>query len=95
MAAETELKLELGLEVFRLSGDKNWTISGNAKRAMTVKEFDSAYDFEEFVQEKINCKGIEFDSEFCQFFAYAKTKARAIKFAKDIDAYFAKVRAML
>jgi hypothetical protein len=95
MAAETELKLELGLEVFRLSGDKDWTISGNAKRAMTVKEFDSAYDFEEFVQKKINCKGIEFDSEFCQFFAYAKTKARAVKFANDIDAYFAKVRAML
>ena len=62
---------------------------------MTVKEFDSAYDFEEFVQSKINCKGIEFDSEFCQFFAYAKTKARAIKFANDIDKYFAKVRAML
>jgi len=62
---------------------------------MTVKEFDSAYDFEDFIKEKINCKGIDFDCEFCEFFAYAKTKARAIKFAKDIDAYFAKVRAML
>jgi len=95
MASETELKLELGLEVYRLEGYKEWTISGNAKRAMTVKEFDSAYDFEDFVKEKINCKGIDFDSEFCGFFAYAKTKARAIKFAKDIDGYFAKVRAML
>ncbi len=95
MASETALKLELGLTVFRLEGEKDWTISGNAKRAMTVKEFDSAYDFEEFVQEKINCKGIEFDSEFCQFYAYTKTKARAIKFANDIDKYFAKVRAML
>ena len=95
MALETTLKLELGLEVYRLEGCKDWSISGNAKRAMTVKEFDSAYDFEEFVQSKINCKGIEFDSEFCQFFAYAKTKARAIKFANDIDKYFAKVRAML
>jgi hypothetical protein len=95
MASETELKLELGLEVYRLEGYKEWTISGNAKRAMTVKEFDSAYDFQDFVKEKINCKGIDFDSEFCEFFAYAKTKARAIKFAKDIDGYFAKVRAML
>lgn len=95
MALETELKLELGLEVYRLEGYKEWTISGNAKRAMTVKEFDSAYDFQDFVKEKINCKGIDFDSEYCEFFAYAKTKARAIKFAKDIDGYFAKVRAML
>jgi len=95
MNTETALKLELGLEVYRFKDDKDWTISGNAKRAMTVKEFDSAYDFEEFVKEKINCKGIEFDSEFCQFYAYAKTKARAIKFANDIDKYFAKVRAML
>ena len=62
---------------------------------MTVKEFDSAYDFQDFVKEKINCKGIDFDSEYCEFFAYAKTKARAIKFANDIDGYFAKVRAML
>ena len=95
MASETALKLELGLEVYRLEGYKEWTISGNSKRAMTVKEFESAYDFEEFIKEKINCKGIDFDSEFCEFFAYAKTKARAIKFANDIDAYFAKVRAML
>jgi hypothetical protein len=95
MASETELKLELGLEVYRLEGYKEWTISGNAKRAMTVKEFDSAYDFQDFVKEKINCKGIDFDSEYCEFFAYAKTKARAIKFANDIDGYFAKVRAML
>jgi hypothetical protein len=95
MASETVLKLELGLEVYRLSGNKEWSISGNPKRDMTIKEFDSAYDFEEFVQEKIDCKGIELDSEFCQFFAYAKTKARAIKFANDIDKHFAKVRAML
>jgi hypothetical protein len=93
---EVALKLELGLEVSK--GDwkgSEWTITGNPKSKMTVKEFESAYDFEEFIQEKINCKGIEFDSEFCQFFAYAKTKARAIKFANDIDAYFAKVRKML
>jgi len=97
MASETALVLvELGLEVYK--GDwegSEWTVTGNPRREMTVKEFDSAYDFEEFVQEKIDCKGIEFDSEYCQFFAYAKTKARAIKFANDIDKHFAKVRAML
>lgn len=96
MASQTALKLELGLEVYK--GDwegAEWTISGNARKSMTVRDFESAYDFEEFVQEKINCNGVSFDSEFCQFFAYTKTKARALKFANDIDKYFAKVRAML
>ena len=96
MASQTALKLELGLEVYK--GDwegAEWTVTGNPRREMTVKEFDSAYEFEEFVQEKVNCKGVSFDSEYCQFFAYAKTKARAIKFANDIDKHFAKVRAML
>jgi hypothetical protein len=90
------LKLELGLEVFKGDWDgSQWTITGNPKSSMTVKQFESAYDFEEFVQDKINCKEIEFDSEFCQFFAYAKTEERAIEFANDIDSYFAKVRKML
>ena len=92
---EGDIRFEIGLTVYKTSGDNGWSITGNAKRALTVKEFDSAYDFEDFVKEKINCKGIDFDSEYCEFFAYAKTKARAIKFAKDIDGYFAKVRAML
>jgi hypothetical protein len=83
----------IGLEVSK--GDwegAEWTITGNARKERTIKEFDSAYEFEEFIQEKINCKAIVFDSEYCQFFAYAKTKARAVKFAKDIEKYFDKVR---
>ena len=91
-----EIRFESGLIVYK--GDwagSQWTITGNMRRSFTVKEFGSAYDFEEFVKAKLDCRGIEFDSEFCQFFAYAKTKARAIKFANDIDKYFAKVRAML
>ena len=92
---EGDIKFEIGLTVYKNSGDSGWCITGNPKRDLTVKEFDSAYDFEEFIRTRINCNGVEFDSEFCQFFAYTKTKARAIKFAKDIEKYFAKVREML
>jgi hypothetical protein len=92
---EGDIKFEIGLTVYKTSGDNGWSITGNDKRALTVKEFDSAYDFEDFIKEKINCNGVEFDSEFCQFFAYTKTKTRAIKFANDIEKYFAKVRKML
>jgi hypothetical protein len=84
---------EIGLEVIKydfMVGE--YTITGFPKRAMTIKEFDSAYDFEEYVIAKVNCKGITFDSESCQFFAYAKTKARAVSFLNAIDKQFAKIR---
>ena len=86
----------IGLAVYK--GDwegSQWTITGNPKREMTVREFESAYDFEEFIKARLNCRGIEFDSEYCQFFAYTETKERAIKFARDIEAYFAQVRRLL
>lgn len=86
----------IGLGVF---DDKDtydcFSISGNANRKATIVEFESAYDFEEFIQKHINCKGIEFDSEFCQFFAYAKTRERALKFVNDIEKHFEKVKKML
>ena len=75
--------------------DAEWTITGFPNKEFTVKDFDSAYDFEEFIQKKIKCNDITFDSEYCQFFAYAKTKSRAISFVKAIDKYFIKVKKML
>lgn len=72
--------------------DAEWTITGYPKKELTIKDFDSAYAFEEYIQEKVNCNNITFDSEFCQFFAYAKSKQRAIGFAKAIEKYFEKVR---
>jgi len=82
----------LGLEIIKFDWNDQYTITGNARREMTIKEFDSAYDFEDFIQEKVNCKNITFDSESCQFFAYAKTKQRAVGFAKAIEKYFEKLR---
>jgi hypothetical protein len=93
---QNEIKLNVGLIIYK--GDwegAEWTITGNPKKEMTIKEFDSGYDFEDFIQDKINCKGIEFDSELSQFFAYAKTKQNAVAFGKRIDKYFEKVRKML
>jgi len=85
----------IGLSVIKFDFEDGYTITGNAKRKMTIKEFDSAYDFEEYIQEKINCKAIDFDSEYSQFFAYAKTKAQAVRFVKAIEKYFEKVREMV
>ncbi len=91
-----ETRFESGLIVYK--GDwagSQWTITGNMRKSFTVKEFESAYDFEEFIKAKIDCRGIEFDSEFCQFFAYTETRERAIKFARDCEAYFSQIRKLL
>jgi len=88
-------KSPLGLSVEKYDWDKNFTITGKLLKSMTMKEFDGAYEVEDFIQEKINCNGISFDSEYCQFFAYAKTKAKAVNFVKAIENHFSKVREML
>ena len=91
-----ETKSSIGLSVYK--GDwegAQWTISGYPKKDMTVRGFESAYDFEELVKKKVDCKDIEFDSESCEFFAYADTEERAIKFLNDIEAYLKTVRDLL
>ena len=91
-----ETKSPIGLSVYKGEWEgAEWTVSGYPRKAMTVKEFESAYDFEDFVKEKINCKYIDFDSESCEFYAYAKTERRALKFLNDIEQYFKKVRDLL
>ena len=91
--AEANYKSSLGISLY--VDPDGITITGNAKRSETIVEFESAYDFEEFVQKHIDCTDISFDSEFCQFFAYAKTEERAMKLIQDIEQHFEKVKKML
>ena len=92
---QTIYKSPIGLSVEKYDWDDQFTITGKLLKSETMKEFDGAYEAEEFIQAKINCEGIDFDSEYCQFFAYAKTKNRAMEFVKAIEDYFATVREML
>ena len=85
----------IGLDVYRDEGydeKVSYTISGNVSSEHTVKEFDGAYDFESWVKKNVACKTIQFDSEYCQFFAYAKTKRDAIAFVKRIEKLCKKVQ---
>ena len=91
--AVKDIKTAIGLTIYK--GDwegAEWTITGLPNREVIGHQFESAYDFEECVKRHVNCSGISFDSEFCQFFAYAKTKARLISFGNQMDKYFAKAK---
>lgn len=80
-----------GIEVYQFEDSNTIHISGNPPTKYTGIEFESAYDFEEYVKDHID-DSVEFDSEYSQFFAYAHTVETAIEFVKNIENWFDKIR---
>ena len=91
-----DINYPIGLTIFKLDEDKEeYTITGNLAKEYRFRDFDGAYDLEEYIQKHIDCSGIDFDSEYCQFFAYTKTIERAKQFVEDITAWVNKVRELI
>ena len=78
----------IGLAVYKYEDTTGFTITGNVSIEHTIKEFDGAGDFEDHIRKNVACKSITFDSEYCQFWAYAKSKAAAISFVKRVEKHF-------
>ena len=91
----THFKSPIGLIVYKDSDDDHYTITGTIPEDVTVRSMESAYDLEDLLKKKVQHVGIEFDSEFSSFFAYAKSKDLAVQFVKNCEEYFYKVRDML
>jgi hypothetical protein len=92
---EKSIKSKIGLSISK--GDwegAQWTISGYPSLIETGKNYSCAYSFEDTIKRNINCKGIDFDSESCQFYAYAKSKQRLISFLNQIEKHFEKAKQM-
>jgi len=91
-----DINYPIGFTIFKLEEDKEeYTITGNLAKEYRFGVFDGAYDLEEYIQKHIDCSGIDFDSEYCQFFAYAKTLDRAKQFVEDITAWMDKVKELI
>lgn len=91
-----DINYPIGLTIFKLDEDKEeYTITGNLAKEYRFREFDGAYDLEEYIQKHIDCSGIDFDSEYCQFFAYTKTIERAKQFVDDITAWVTKIKELV
>ena len=84
-----------GFQVYKYEDDKEFTITGNLKKEYCFKRYESNYDVEEHIKEHVNYQGIDFDTEFCQFFAYAKTEKRAVQFCDDIQAFFNRIKELV
>ena len=91
-----DINYPIGFTIFKSEEDKEeYTITGNIAKAYRFRDFDGAYGLEEYIQKHIDCSGIDFDSEYCQFFAYTKTVDRAKQFVEDITTWITKVKEMI
>ena len=91
-----DINYPIGFTIFKLDEDKEeYTITGNLAKEYRFRDFDGAYDLEEYIQKHIDCSDIDFDSEYCQFFAYTKTIERAKQFVEDITAWMDKVKELV
>ena len=91
-----DINYPVGFTIFKLDEDKEeYTVTGTIAKEYRFRDFDSAYDIEEYIRKHIDCSGISFDSEYCQFFAYTKTLDRAKQFIEDITARVLKIKEMI
>ena len=71
-----------------------WTLSGYPKADVIGHDYPNAYAFEEAVKKNFNCSGLDFDSESCQFYVYAKTKQRLVSLLSQIEKHYEKAKKM-
>jgi len=91
-----DIDYPVGFTIFKLDEDKEeYTVTGTIAKEYRFRDFDSAYDVEEYIRKHIDCSDISFDSEYCQFFAYSKTLDRAKQFVDDITAWVVKVKELV
>ena len=85
----------IGLSIWKGDWDgAQWTLTGYPKASVIGHEYDSAYDFEASVKKNFNTRGLEFDSESCQFYAYAKSKQRLVSLLTQLEKHYEKAKAM-
>ncbi len=96
MKKNQDINYPIGFTIYKLEENKEeYTITGFLSKEYRFRDFDGAYDLEEYIKKHIDCSGIDFDSEYCQFFAYAKTEERAKKFVEEITDWVKKVKELI
>lgn len=90
----TETIKNVGLSISKGEWEgAKWTLTGYPNKN-TFRNWDSAYDFEDFVKNTLKING-NFDSESCQFYVYFDTKQKATAALNKIEKHFKKVGEML
>ena len=91
-----DINYPIGFAIFKLDEDREeYTITGTIAKKYRFRDFESAYDIEEYIKKHIDCSDVSFDSEYCQFWAYTKTVERAKQFVEEITAWVTKVKELI
>lgn len=91
---EQAIKSETGFHIDELDGI--WYLSGCPKKEYRFREFNSAYDIEKMLEERVPfTKGMEKDSESCALFIYFPSKSSAIAYLKKVEKYLNKVKELV
>lgn len=76
------------LKPYKSDGDKHWTVTADLRALETFDNCESNYDVvERLKKNKVLTKSATEDSEYCQFFAYFKTKQDGEAFVKRLAKY--------
>ena len=95
MTKMQDIDYPVGFSIFQLDAGGDYMITGNIAKEYRFRDFSSAYDLQEYIEKHINCSDIDFDSEYCQFWAYSKTLDRAKQFVEEITAWVTKVKELV
>jgi hypothetical protein len=84
------------LSPYKGKGDKHWTVTADLRALETFDNCESNYDVvEKLKANKVLTESADEDSEYCQFFAYFKTKTAAESFVKRLARYVEKRKQIL
>jgi hypothetical protein len=76
------------LKPYKYKGDKYWTVTADLRALETFENCESNYDVVERLKKfNVLTKTAEEDSEYCQFFAYFKSKKTAEAFIDRLTKY--------
>lgn len=79
------------LKPSKYEGDTHWTVTADLRGLESFDNCESNYDVVERLREnKVLTKSADEDSEYCQFFAYFKTKQAAESFITRLEKYVEK-----
>jgi len=84
------------LKPYKYEGDKHWTVTADLRGLESFDNCECNYDVVERLKEnKVLTKSADEDSEYCQFFAYFKTKQAAESFITRLEKYVEKRKKLI
>jgi len=84
------------LKPHKYEWDNRWTVTADLRGLETFDNCESNYDVRErLIENKVLSKSTDEDSEYCQFFAYFKTKKSAEAFIRRLGKYIEKRKQLI